>query len=363
LLTQVSSMLVLGSIDINSALNSQAFAWTGAFIAVFFFGSNYVVTKQFPVGDGFSFQWFMSLGILLIGYVCLLICGDPIWVLNGLIGGALWATGNAFVPVAIRWAGLGIAFLLWSISNLLTGWCVGKFGLFNLDPQPVATPWLNNFGPVFGVLAMLVYVFIKPTLPEESNVNKMEDEESNEKNSLSMIDEFSEFETKPSFLNANVKRILGAALALTIGLIYGVTLVPFQKWYDAQEDHSQTNALMFVISHYSGVFLMSSFVFIVYTIIKKNKPVIFPQTIFPAMISGAMWGVAQAAWLVSNGTLGMAIGYPIVVVGPMVVNTLWAVLLYREIQGKKNFILLAIALTFNLISVGCTALSYFDFSS
>ena len=120
---------------------------------------------------------------------------------------------------------------------------------------------------------------------------------------------------------------------------------------------------MFVISHYSGIFLMSSLVFIVYAVVKRNRPIIFSNSVIPAMISGGMWGIAEAAWMVSNGTLGMVISYPIVAVCPMLINTLWAVLLYREIQGKRNFILLAIAMTFNIISVLCTALSSIDFSS
>jgi len=346
-------------LDINSALNSEAAAWIGAMIAVVLFGSNYVVTKQFPLGDGFSFQWFMGLGILLTGYACLFCSGDAIWVLDGMIGGALWAAGNSVVPVCINWTGLGISFLLWSITSLLVGWCVGKFGLFGVIPSTVATPWLNDLGPVFGILAMFVYVFIKPTLEEKPEEAKaiLEDDYQHH-HSINEGDENLLPPKKKFTLNANIKRIVGAAMALTVGLLYGVCLVPFQVWYQSQT--GDFNALMFVISHYSGIFLMSSFVFVMYSIIKKNRPVIHNNSILPAMVSGVMWGVAQAGWMVSNGTLGMVIGYPIVVVGPMIINTLWAVLLYREIKGKKNLTLLAIALGLNIISVLCTALSYFS---
>ena len=48
-------MLVL--LNINSVLNSVGFGYAGAFIAAVFFGSNYVVTKQVPIGDGIAFQW------------------------------------------------------------------------------------------------------------------------------------------------------------------------------------------------------------------------------------------------------------------------------------------------------------------
>lgn len=88
----------------------------------------------------------MSLGILLVGYACLFICGQPIWVLDGFIGGILWAAGNAVVPLCIQWAGLALPFLLWSITNLLMGWLVGKFGLFGVEPESVPIPWLNDLG-------------------------------------------------------------------------------------------------------------------------------------------------------------------------------------------------------------------------
>jgi drug/metabolite transporter (DMT)-like permease len=41
----------------NSILNSPILGYVGAFTAAIFFGSNYVVTKKFPLGDGFAFQW------------------------------------------------------------------------------------------------------------------------------------------------------------------------------------------------------------------------------------------------------------------------------------------------------------------
>ena len=106
---------------------------------------------------------------------------------------------------------------------------------------------------------------------------------------------------------------------------------------------------------------MSSAVFIIYAAFKKNRPVLFSNSVLPAMVSGGMWGIAEAAWMVSNGSLGMVVSYPIVAVCPMLINTLWAVLLYREIQGVRNFALLGFAMTMNICSVLCTALSSVDF--
>lgn len=75
------------------------------------------------------------------------------------------------------------------------------------------------------------------------------------------------------------------------------------------------------------------------------------------MLCGAMWAVASASFMITNGTLGMTIGYPIISIGPMIVSSLWAVLLFREIQGTANFAILAVAIALNLACVLCTALS------
>ena len=48
-------MLVV--LDINSFLSSEAVGFAGTAVAALFFGSNYVVTKQVPIGDGIAFQW------------------------------------------------------------------------------------------------------------------------------------------------------------------------------------------------------------------------------------------------------------------------------------------------------------------
>lgn len=64
-------MLVL--YDINSFLSSEAVGYVGTAVAAIFFGSNYVVTKKFPIGDGFAFQWVWPLFVILFVHVLKLI--------------------------------------------------------------------------------------------------------------------------------------------------------------------------------------------------------------------------------------------------------------------------------------------------
>eukprot|EP01094_Clydonella_sp_ATCC50884_P026426 TRINITY_DN7243_c0_g1_i2.p1 TRINITY_DN7243_c0_g1~~TRINITY_DN7243_c0_g1_i2.p1 ORF type:complete len:215 (-),score=43.03 TRINITY_DN7243_c0_g1_i2:735-1379(-) len=153
--------------SLNSFLTSTPVAYVCCFVAAVFFGSNYVAAKQFPTGDGVAFFWFMSLGILLVGYACVPLGGDAYWNYNGVMGGALWAIGNALVPTVIRFIGMGLGLLLWSVGNLLLGWITGKFGLFGVAKSSVETEWMNDVGVVCGVISLALFFFIKPTVEEE----------------------------------------------------------------------------------------------------------------------------------------------------------------------------------------------------
>lgn len=52
------------------------------------------------------------------------------------------------IPI-INELGLGLSLLLFSITNCLTNFVVGTFGLFHLKPRPAEIFWLNCVGMVF----------------------------------------------------------------------------------------------------------------------------------------------------------------------------------------------------------------------
>jgi len=100
--------------------------WIGyisVLIAIFFFGSNLVPAGKYPIGDGLSFQFFMSCGIWSTGLVINLFVKSPQFFPLVLIGGILWTTGNILCLLVIRINGLGMSMLLWCTTNML----IGKF--------------------------------------------------------------------------------------------------------------------------------------------------------------------------------------------------------------------------------------------
>jgi len=434
--------------SITTALQSEAFGYIGAAVAVLFFGSNYVVAKKYPTGDGLAFQWFMCIGIFTTGFLFMFLAGESPQIQChhtvtfewfGLLGGALWATGNLLVPTAINFLGVGLALLLWSCANLLWGWCIGVFGLFGTEKEEIAIPALNYVGLCCGLVSLFLFFFIKPTLEEVKAEAETADE--GEENLLpsspisyhtlgsvsdeymrTVLEEQSEdpdettvilevanshhsFGSSPSpsptnthrsdlvavaddkpdllpfgdpeleaipvdptesffgiLLTENKKRVIGILLSLTAGSLYGVCLVPFQVWFEKNESPSCLaphghNQMEWVFSHYLGIFLMSTFAFLVYVAIHRNAPQIFPSSIVPAFLSGAMWGIAQAFWLVANGTLGLTVAYPIVTLGPTIVSSLWSVFLFKEIRGRRNLIILSVAMLSNITCVLMVAFS------
>eukprot|EP00397_Hematodinium_sp_SG-2012_P070493 GEMP01129886.1.p1 GENE.GEMP01129886.1~~GEMP01129886.1.p1 ORF type:complete len:103 (-),score=12.46 GEMP01129886.1:193-501(-) len=62
--------------DVDQGKN-LALGYLCCFIAVLFFGSNYLPVKKFDAGDGFFFQWILCIGIWVTGWICGCIAGWP----------------------------------------------------------------------------------------------------------------------------------------------------------------------------------------------------------------------------------------------------------------------------------------------
>ena len=61
-------------------------------------------------------------------------------------GGALWATGNCMSVPIINSIGLSMGLLIWGAANMLMGWAIGKFGLFDLTENTLSHEGLNYAG-------------------------------------------------------------------------------------------------------------------------------------------------------------------------------------------------------------------------
>lgn len=234
----------------------------------------------------------------------------------------------------------------YTATSLVTGFMIGKFGLFGLQKDVSSDPAMNWIGFVCVLAAMAIFFFIKPTLEEAEETKPLVDgKQIQDEPDTSLL----------ARIPPTSKSIVGITLAIFSGVLYGVNILPMSIWSQKQKaDGHPPGALDFVFSHFTGIYLFSTAIFLGYNIVKR-PPQVFPQSILPSYISGAMWGIAQCGLMMATGILGYTKGFPIGSAGPLVVSSLWSVLYFREIRGTKNILLLL--LSFAFIGTGITLLA------
>ena len=55
-----------------------------------------------------------------------------------------------------------------------------------------------------------------------------------------------------------------------------------------------------------------------------------------------MWALAGLLYYLSVNALNQSIAFPISAAGPSIVSNLWGVLVFKEIRGSKNLIILLV---------------------
>eukprot|EP00002_Diphylleia_rotans_P020106 TRINITY_DN3896_c0_g1_i2.p1 TRINITY_DN3896_c0_g1~~TRINITY_DN3896_c0_g1_i2.p1 ORF type:complete len:324 (+),score=68.24 TRINITY_DN3896_c0_g1_i2:547-1518(+) len=315
------------------------------------------------------FAWAMSMGSLLVGFLCTLF-NKLIFVPSGLIGGGLWSIGNLMTIIAIRLIGLGPAYSIWCIACLVSGWLCGRLGSFGIGKPDIQSEALNILGALVGVSAIVVFYYVRKNEQLEDDewvgyekyrpyrgAKLTSDSAAVNDDQLDLTGESKGFLAVLDNLEKTPKQILGVFLACLIGIIYGFTGIPNQLWYEGKQDDEDKTGdddytpLDFIFSQFIAIFLFNSFVFMGYIIYNNNQPQIFPETILPSMFCGFVWGIASALNFISNGQLSYGISFPMVCMGPVIVTALWSVLYFKEISHPKHLRMLMIALVLNLVGV------------
>jgi glucose uptake protein GlcU len=155
------------------------------------------------------------------------------------------------------------------------------------------------------------------------------------------------------------KRAVGMTCAIVAGIFFGCSFDPSQYVIDNKYDGSD-NSLNYVFSQFLGVLLTSWFYTVVYSLYhyaRGSKPYINAESVLPATLSGVIRGVALIAWFTANGELGFPITFPIITAGPGLVGALWGIIVYKEITGKRNLMVLGVAVTVTILSMALIAMS------
>lgn len=337
-------------------------------VAGVFFGSMFVAVRRCDAGDGIFSQWVISTAILCIGFADFCVQGFPGFYPLAMLGGVFWTIGNSTAVPLIRRIGLGLGLLMWSSSKCLTGWITGRFGLLGMKPNPPASSSLNYVGVALVILGGVVFSLVKVDRNLQGTKNYEADSSAERKEETSeMVEMLSsekdmagEQSSKNSRNSINFsEKMICLLVALLAGIFYGLTFVPVIYMIDNPDrfpDHP-TDGLSYVFSHFFGIFLMATLIFIVYTAFRRNDPFIKPDLVLPSFLAGLLWATAQTSFFIANQHLSQAISFPIITGLPGCVASLWSVLYFKEIRGSRNLSLFAMALTLTLAGATLVGLS------
>jgi glucose uptake protein GlcU len=372
--------------------------WIGyvaLFITVILFGSNWAPIKKFETGDGIFFLWMSTNGVLPVGVLIHVWCaytesqGDPFAGVSApplyplvMVSGLLWVLGNVPLNINVRCLGLGIALLLWSTSSMLVGWAADRFGWFGTEHHIPNNRVLNYLSVALAVFRVFLFAFVRPAEePEDERQYLLRDDTANnmsvnagrasaqsrDSNISPMADSGGDASpgtgAAPTYaairlsspsdaparspgapgswldrLSLTQRRILGVVLSSLSGVLFGLMFVPVSYIQQNVKGSSQ-QWLDYVFAQYLGIWIGGTVYFAAYCLYKRNLPAIYPRVAFPAMISGAMWAIAQAGFFVANGALSPAVTFPIATSMPGVVAAVLSVFVFGEIKGMQNYIL------------------------
>ena len=91
--------------------------------------------------------------------------------------------------------------------------------------------------------------------------------------------------------------------------------------------------------------------FVGYCIYTNNRPkLVQPKATLPAIVCGALWSVGCAGAMLATAELGNSVGFPLVLNFSFLINSAWSILVFKEIQGKRNLKLFGGAFLLTLVS-------------
>ncbi|XP_055452598.1 transmembrane protein 144 [Psammomys obesus] len=345
----------------NNNRTDHTTGYLSSAVAIVLFGSNFVPLKKYDTGDGMFLQWVLCAAIWLVALVVNWILRCPKFWPLAMLGGCIWATGNVAVVPIIKTIGLGLGILIWGSFNTLTGWASSRFGWFGMDAEEVPKPILNYIGAGLSVVSALTFLFIKsevPTRPCSLDTAPLMTEPV-----INTAEDPCEDPSWVDRLSTKYHRIVGCSLAVISGVLYGSTFVPIIYI----KDHSKINDsiyagasqydLDYVFAHSSGIFLTSTVYFVAYSVAMKNRPKLYPQAVLPGFLSGVLWAIATCCWFIANHSLSAVVSFPIITAGPGFIAALWGIVVFKEIQGVRNYLLVTLAFCIILSGALCTAFS------
>uniref|UniRef100_A0A7S4BCJ9 EamA domain-containing protein n=1 Tax=Chrysotila carterae TaxID=13221 RepID=A0A7S4BCJ9_CHRCT len=340
-----------------------------ALVAAVGWGSWQVVVKKYSTSlqDGFAFQFWMSLGVLLVGLASVCAAestpgyapGDggrlgelrPTLPLLCALSGVLWAIGNAVTVPIVQTIGMGRGMAIPCGTSILVAYMAGRVGpcFFHecLQPTFLAYPALGVAGCTGSVVCLMLFSLVKTTRAQKEEYTVAE----------SPIRESDMDGAGTSPLTGSHASYRGIVLAVFCGLMQGVQFVPASIYAqrhppDTDSDHVASLRLMF--AQYTGSFFAAFLIYCGYVCYKRARglwPAPVPlEAMLPSILSGMIWGAAGIFTMLAIDQLGYGVGYALTTNGSFLISIVWSTAYFKEIRGKRNLVLFAAAVVVNLAS-------------
>ena len=244
------------------------------------------------------------------------------------------------------------------MSLFISGWASGHFGWFGLKAENVEKPLLNYFGVAIACLSGLIFLGIR----SETSGEEEEEERSLLGSSSSPVDVVTlsvrlnaeDAEATKKKVYSFRMRLFASFLAIVSGIFFGLVFTSSTYIQDHRFDPrfpgASKNGLDYIFAMYTGILLASILYYSLYIVFKRNRPYLCRESILPAFISGVMWGIAQAAFLLANSVLSQAISFPLISIGPATIAALWSIFYFRDIRGRRNFFIFSVGTLFRFVA-------------
>jgi glucose uptake protein GlcU len=310
-----------------------------------------------------------------------------------MLGGAAWMAGNLLCPLVIKWIGLGVGLTVWDLMNMLMGWATGRFGLFSIHQEPVHSYAMNYTGLALATASLFLFTQARD-LPEEttapdlktsepgasdlSHLSQVKVKELKKSESaasdLSMVStsastdagdlsqgqtasnvvisdlesgttygssqgdsksqqSFKDAEAKIKQAEGQAKFVIGFLMAMLAGVFMGYTFTPAELL--AQRPDGSHDQLDYVWSNFAGIVVTGNIALVGYVLVRGEKAHMPRGNVLPAIVSGAIWAIAQTAWFKANQELSMVIAFPIIASLPGIIALAIGVLFLGELQTKR----------------------------
>ena len=327
-------------------------------VAVVFYSASNIPIKSHDCGDGVYFVWLTSITIFVSGFICNWIRNFPPFHIEPAIGGVLMFIGQVLNVAIIRLFGLGIPTLLYSIIVVMVGWVMSVVGFLGMEKATFYEPYFNYIGLVFCLISIVAFSLIKVNetqlaTPAANIFPKFSDQ---------FFNSFGR--SQQNLLKSIILKFLVLLLATAIGLCYGTQFLPTYILLARSKNDSRLSSdpLDYIFPQTVGVLVGGTAILAVYCVIKRNRPFVNQRLVLPGLLSGALLGGGTVFWGYSSYKLSPAVSYPLVSVGSPALSTLYGICCFREIKGRRNYIILAaglVPMTIGVILVGLSQIQLY----